>query len=118
MEAETAVMRGMVGMTDKLVLDSNPLAVSVDDTVVWVPVGPIGHSATAYEDEIPERVDYFGSGGFTAGQTTSITYTLGEPDDGDVPDEESCEHTFETVGTSEYFCIPHEASGIVSTSRS
>lgn len=50
------------------------------------------HSATAYEDRIPHGVAAFDSGVLRSG---------------------SFEHTFETPGTCDYYCIPHETVGMV-----
>jgi len=105
----------MVEMTDGLVFDPDQLTISVDETVVWETVGSVGHSVTAYEDEIPDGADYFASGGFDTEQAARDAYAPGDTDAGDVPAGESYEHTFETAGTYEYFCIPHEASGMLGT---
>jgi plastocyanin len=104
-----------VDMTDELVFDPDQLTISVGETVVWETVGTVGHSVTAYEDEIPDGADYFASGGFDTEQAARDAYAPGDTDAGDVPEGESYEHTFETAGTYEYFCIPHVASGMVGT---
>jgi len=57
---------------------------------------------TAYEDEIPDGAAYFASGGFDAEQAANEAY----PDEGSIPEGETYEHTFETTGTYEYYCIP------------
>jgi len=98
-----------VDMTDGLVFDPEEITVEAGDTVVWENVGSVGHSVTAYEDEIPEGADYWASGGFDTEQDAREGY----PDRGDIPGGESYEHTFETVGTHAYFCIPHEGAGMV-----
>ena len=100
-----------VDMTDQLVFDPDELTIAPGDTVVWENVGNVGHSVTAYEDDIPEEADYFASGGFDAEQAARDGY----PSQGDIPGGESYEHTFEVTGTYEYFCIPHEAVGMVGT---
>ncbi|GAB7095012.1 hypothetical protein JCM30237_21650 [Halolamina litorea] len=100
-----------VDMTDDLVFDPAEVTVAAGDTVVWENVGTIGHSATAYEDEIPEGAEFWASGGFDAEQPARDGY----PEQGDIPGGESYEHTFETVGTHEYFCIPHESVGMLGT---
>mgnify|MGYP006278715413 CR=1 FL=1 len=98
-----------VDMTDGLVFDPDEITVAVGDTVVWENVGSVGHSVTAYEDDIPAEADYWASGGFDNEQDARDSY----PDRGDIPGGESYEYTFETVGTHEYFCIPHESVGMV-----
>ena len=99
-----------VEMTDNLVFDPDSITVSVGDTVTWENVGSVGHTVTAYGDQIPDGASYFASGGFDSEQAARDAYTVGDPDSGDVPGGESYEHTFETAGTYEYFCIPHESS--------
>jgi plastocyanin len=101
----------VVDMTDGLVFEPETLTVSTGTTVTWETVGAQGHSVTAYEDDIPEDADYFASGGFDSQQAAVDAY----PSEGNVPSGESYEHTFEVAGTYEYFCIPHEASGMVGT---
>jgi plastocyanin len=104
-----------VDMTDGLVYEPETITVSVGDTVTWETVGSLGHSVTAYEDEIPEDAEYFASGGFDSEQAARDAYVPGDPDAGDVVEGETWEHTFEVAGTYEYFCIPHEQSGMVGT---
>lgn len=50
------------------------------------------HSATAYEDRIPSEATPFDSGTMSQGEF---------------------EYTFETPGTYDYYCIPHESMGMV-----
>jgi len=99
----------VVDMTDDLVFDPEELTIAPGDTVIWENVGDIGHSVTAYEDKIPEAAEFFASGGFDAEQPARDGY----PDQGDIPGGETYEHTFETEGTHEYFCIPHESVGML-----
>lgn len=99
----------VVDMTDDLVFAPDELTIAPGDTVIWENVGDVGHSVTAYEDEIPEAAEFFASGGFDAEQPAREGY----PDQGDIPGGETYEHTFETEGTYEYFCIPHETVGMV-----
>lgn len=105
----------VVDMTDNLVYDPESITVDVGDTVTWENVGQVGHSVTAYEDEIPDDAEYFASGGFDSEEAARDAYAPGDTDAGDILGEESWEHTFETAGTYEYFCIPHESAGMVGT---
>ncbi|MDY6818679.1 MAG: plastocyanin/azurin family copper-binding protein [Halobacteriales archaeon] len=98
-----------VEMTDQLVYDPEEITIAPGDTVVWKNVGSVGHSVTAYEDKIPDGASYWASGGFDSEQAARDAY----PQEGNVPGGESYEHTFETTGTHEYFCIPHESVGMV-----
>ncbi|NHX35756.1 MULTISPECIES: plastocyanin/azurin family copper-binding protein [Halolamina] len=100
-----------VDMTDDLVFDPDEITIAPGDTIVWENVGTVGHSVTAYEDEIPEEAEYFASGGFDAEQPARDAY----PEQGDIPGGESYEHTFEVEGEYGYFCIPHEQVGMVGT---
>jgi plastocyanin len=84
---------------------------SVGETVVWGNVGSRGHSVTAYEAEIPDRAAYFASGGFDS-EDAAIG---GWPNQGNVRAGETYEHTFDTPGEYGYYCIPHEAAGMVGT---
>ena len=86
------------------------LTVPVGTTVTWAN-GKIGHSVTAYEDKIPADAEYFASGGFDSEAAARKAY----PSKGNIPPGQSYKHTFEAPGTYEYFCIPHEAAGMVGT---
>ena len=99
-----------VEMTDQLVYSPKRIQVSTGTTVTWENTGNIGHTVTAYESEIPDGATYFASGGFDSLQAAKDGYSDGE---GNVPAGESYEHTFETTGTYEYYCIPHEMNGMV-----
>lgn len=67
-------------------------------TVTWIPESG-SHSTTAYADNdgprrIPDNAEGWDSG------------LLGA-------DDEPFEHTFEAAGVYDYFCIPHEAGGMI-----
>jgi plastocyanin len=98
-----------VDMTDELIFDPDEITVEAGDTVVWENVGEIGHSVTAYEDEIPNGADFWAAGGFDREDAARSAY----PERGNVAGGESYQHTFEVVGTHEYFCIPHESVGML-----
>lgn len=85
--------------------------VGVGDTVVWGNTGSRGHSVTAYDDEIPEEGTYFASGGFDSQAAAED----GWPGEGGIDSGETYEHTFEATGRYGYYCIPHEAAGMVGT---
>jgi len=99
-------------MSDELVFDPDAITVSVGDTVTWENVGTVGHSVTAYEDQIPDGAEYFASGGFESEGAARDAWSPGDPESGNVAGGESFEHTFETAGTYRYFCIPHESAGM------
>jgi len=98
-----------VDMTDSLVFDPEEVTVQVGTEVVWQNVGSVGHSVTAYEDELPDGAEYWASGGFEGESAARSAY----PSEGEVAGGESYSHTFETTGTHGYFCIPHESVGMV-----
>lgn len=104
-----------VDMTDQLVFDPDSTTIAPGDTVVWENVGAIGHSVTAYEDDIPAEAEYFAAGGFDSEDAARAGYTVGDPESGDVAGGQSYEHTFEVEGVYEYFCVPHEAAGMVAS---
>ncbi|GAA0284697.1 plastocyanin/azurin family copper-binding protein [Halobacterium noricense] len=100
-----------VEMTDELVYEPERIEVEAGTTVTWETTGAVGHTVTAYEDNIPDGASYFASGGFNSEQAAIDGYNSGQ--EGNVPQGETYEHTFETTGTYEYYCIPHEMSGMV-----
>jgi plastocyanin len=104
-----------VEMTDGLAFEPDSLTVAPGDTVTWDNVGGQGHSVTAYEEGIPDGAEYWASGGFDSEQAARDGYGIGGSleETGNVPGGESWSHTFETEGTHEYFCIPHEGGGMV-----
>ncbi|NHN58080.1 plastocyanin/azurin family copper-binding protein [Halorussus rarus] len=106
--ARTQGAQRTIDMTDNLVFDPDEATVAPGTTVVWDNVGTVGHSVTAYEDEIPEDAAYFASGGFDGEQAARNAYP-----EGDVAGGETYQHTFEVEGTYGYFCIPHETAGMV-----
>ena len=100
-----------VDMNDELAYAPKQVQVEAGTTVTFENVGSIGHTVTAYEDEIPDGATYFASGEFESEQAAKDGYSSGQ--EGNVPAGESWEHTFETTGTYEYYCIPHEMNGMV-----
>ena len=99
-----------VEMTDGLVFDPESIEIAPGDTIEWPNVGSVGHSVTFYQDGIPDGATYFASGGFDSEEAARTGWNNGE---GNVAGGESVSHTFETLGTYEYFCIPHESAGMV-----
>lgn len=71
----------------------DPIGLSVEPgTTVRFEIDDGSHSATAYADRIPDGAQAFDSGVISVG---------------------SFEHTFEKPGTYDYYCIPHESTGMV-----
>lgn len=76
-------------MTDGLVFNPDEITVAPGTTVIWENVGNIGHSVTAYEEDIPSQAAYFASGGFESEDDVRGAYVAGGPDSGDVAGGES-----------------------------
>ncbi|WP_424019813.1 DUF5059 domain-containing protein [Halorientalis pallida] len=85
------------------------LTVNVGDTVAWAHRAGEAHNVVAYEDKIPEGAEYWASGGF---ESQSAAETGWENGKGAVQSGQSYTHTFETTGTHEYYCVPHEMAGM------
>jgi plastocyanin len=88
------------------------LTVSAGDTVAFEHVGGEAHNVVAYQDEIPENAEYWASGGFDSEEAARQGWENGQ---GAVQSGQSYVHTFETTGEHNYFCVPHEAAGMVGT---
>lgn len=92
-----------VRMTSRDAFVPKTLTIKVGDTVVWENDSPGVHTVTdnpafasAKQDaSVPAGTEPFNSGPVEAGQQYS--------------------HTFTAPGTYKYFCVPHEADGMVGT---
>jgi plastocyanin len=102
-----------VEMNDQLKYSPDSLEIEVGTTVTWENVGAVGHTVTAYEDSLPDGAEYFASGGFDSQDAAVEGYNNGQ--EGNVTEGETYEHTFETPGEYEYYCIPHEMNGMKGT---
>lgn len=100
----------VVSMTDGYGFGPERLTVGSGTTVRWVNDSSVGHTVTAYADRIPTDAQFFASGGFDSERAAR-----NDIQGGLVPTDETYEHTFETRGTYEYYCIPHEGSGMTGT---
>lgn len=87
----------------------------VGDTVTWRNTNSRAHTVTAYEAAIPDDAVYFASGGFDTEQAARDAFWANFG--GAIPGNSGAtyEHTFDTPGTYEYFCVPHEQGGMVGT---
>lgn len=99
-----------VSMGHRFTFQPETVRIETGGTVIWTNDSDVGHTVTAYEDAIPPEASYFASGGFD-----SESMARNRVSDGLVAPGESYEHTFEVAGTYEYYCIPHESSGMVGT---
>lgn len=86
--------------------------VAVGETVVWYNNSTRSHTVTAYETALPEGASFFATGGYDGTEAAREAWRTGG---GTLAPGERFEHTFETVGEHGYFCIPHEAAGMVGT---
>lgn len=92
--------------------DPEKLSIETGDTVAWKHVGGEAHTVTAREESLPEGASYWASGGFDSEKKAVSGWDAGK---GAVQSGQSYVHTFETKGTFEYYCIPHEAAGMTGT---
>lgn len=99
-----------IAMVEGQVFDPHELTVSAGDTVTWANESSEAHTVTAYDDLRPRGGVYFASGG--AGSEDGARDEL---EDGLLDEGETFEVTFEQPGTYTYFCVPHEAQGMVGT---
>ncbi|WP_459194742.1 DUF5059 domain-containing protein [Halosimplex sp. J119] len=89
--------------------EPSELTVSKGDTVAWKHAAGEPHTVTAVESELPDGTDYWSSGDFDSEDAARNGWEEGS---GAVQSGQSFVHTFETTGTHEYVCIPHEAAGM------
>ena len=101
-----------VEMTDGFRFDPGSITVDTGTTVTWENVGTVGHTVTAYGDDIPAGAVYFASGGFDSEDAARDA-----TDGGIVEAGEPYTHTFGVAGEYAYFCVPHEGSGMTGTVR-
>lgn len=101
-----------VDMTDGLLFEPETVTIARGGTVTWENIGSVAHTVTAYEGGIPEQATYFASGGFDTEQAARQRISAGLLGAGD-----RFTQTFEVMGTYDYYCIPHESSGMVGTVR-
>lgn len=97
-------------MDDRFAFDPETVTVQTGETVVWENESDVGHTVTAYEDQIPSEGAYFASGGFESEREARNDVSGGLLETG-----ASYEQTFEVAGTYDYYCIPHESGGMVGT---
>lgn len=92
-----------VNMTSALKFEPSGLTVPKGTTVTWRDTSAVGHTVTddpakaanKADAAFPSGAELWDSGNITAGGTF--------------------QHTFDTPGTYTYFCVPHEAAGMVAT---
>jgi plastocyanin len=100
---------GVVSMTDGSQFNPQEITVQAGETVTWRNTSSVAHTVTAYSDSVPPDL-YFSSGRAPSEEQARdrIADELIQPD-------ETFRSTFKETGTYEYFCIPHESSGMTGT---
>ena len=99
-----------VGMSANAFLPEE-LTVTVGTTVVWKNTGSRAHTVTAYDGGQPDGAAFFATGDFEDQQSAVDGWYDGV--EGAIYSGETFEHTFEIPGTHHYYCIPHEAGGMI-----
>ena len=94
-------------MTSAQRFDPPTITVSVGEPVVFVNESDEAHTVTADENALPEEGKYFASGGFD-----DEADARANPSEAFILEGETYSVEFDTPGRYEYFCIPHEASGM------
>ena len=98
-----------VTMTGDLRFDPADVAIDPGQQVTWVNESGVPHTASAYEEGIPDEASYFASGGYESEQAVRLSTSAR----GFLERGETYSYTFDVTGTYQYFCLPHEESGMV-----
>lgn len=99
-----------VGMTTRR-FEPATVEVPPGTTVRWKNTSSHAHTITAYEDRLPDGAEFWSTGDFDSQDAAEDGWLDGN--EGALYEGDSYEHAFETVGTYNYFCIPHESMGMV-----
>lgn len=93
----------VVDMNDQLQFVPEQVTVPVGGTITWRNVGTVPHTAT-------------GDPALATDPSHAVLPEGAEPwDSGNINGGEEFSHTFEVAGDYTYFCIPHEAAGMIGT---
>ncbi len=101
--AAPAAQTVAVAMTDAERFVPATLTVPSGATVTWNNTGSMTHTVTFDASKASNQAN------------ASVPEGVQPFDSGDVPGGQSYSYTFTTPGTYKYFCIPHEALGMVGT---
>lgn len=99
-----------ITMTDDFRFDPKTKTIETGQTVTWTNTSDVDHTVTAYGDDIPDSATYFASGGFESERDARNRVS-----EGLVAPGSEYEHTFGHSGRYEYYCVPHESSGMTGT---
>lgn len=100
-----------IGMSSSDFLPKEEFEPRVGEPVVWRNTGSRTHTVTAYQSRIPDAATYFASGGFDGEGAAREAWNANGG--GGIVSGETYKRTFEVPGTYNYFCIPHEPTGMV-----
>lgn len=101
----------VVTMTGDLRFDPGEIRIETGQQVTWENESRVPHTASAYEESIPDGAAYFASGGYESEQAVrQSTSARGFLERG-----ETYSYTFAVAGTYRYFCLPHEENGMTGT---
>lgn len=100
-----------VGMTAET-FEPARLTVAAGETVVWKNTSTRAHSVTAYEHGLPDGAAFFATGGYGSEQAAREAW---DGSAGAITSGQTYERAFEVPGEYRYFCIPHEAAGMMGT---
>jgi len=89
------------------------VTVAAGETVAFVHRGGEAHNVLAYADQIPEGAPEWNSAG--ADSEAAAVDAWDSQRRGGVVSGQAYLRTFETVGEHGYYCVPHEAAGMVGT---
>jgi plastocyanin len=90
-------------MTSALKFEPSRLTIPKGTTLTWRNTGAVGHTVTDNPTKAANKAD-------------AALPSGAEPwDSGNIDAGGTFQHTFDTPGTYTYFCIPHEAAGMVAT---
>lgn len=90
-------------MTDSNSFEPQTITVKPSETVVWKNVSTMSHSVTYISSLAAEARD------------PPLPANSKEFNSDLIPPGEDWSHTFTVPGTYKYFCIPHEALGMIGT---
>jgi plastocyanin len=99
----TGQQENVVRMTDSNSFEPKTITVKASDTVVWKNASSMSHSVT----DVPSLA--------IQAKDAALPANSKEFNSDLTPPGNDCSHTLSVPGTYNYFCIPHEALGMVGT---
>lgn len=99
--ANAAEPAAVITLNNKLKFVPAKVKVKVGDTVRWKNASVLVHTVTDDPNHVAKDVDY------------ALPEGARPFNSGNLKPKATYEHTFSVPGTYKYFCIPHEAAGMV-----